>query len=497
MNKRYYSRLNAALLLIALLASCGDGAVSNDTTASDVTDTSSAPVETGETLDLPDMDWGGREFRVLGYAAPTYTQFSNFEIDSDGENGDVVNDAVYRRNTKIEDTYNVEIVQTLDSSDSNGASATTPVVRKLVLAGEDAYDLVFLPIITCGTIAREGMLYDLNSVDYIDMNKSWWNQTAREDLTVNGKLFLTASDFSLRDKNRAYILLHNRDMVNEFKLTPIIDLVRNGKWTIDTFNQYAMTVANDLNGNGEIDDQDRFGVGLDSAEGFVSIVTGCDVSVLTNENGTPTLTINSERTINVIDKVLEVIARPEVAVMNTDWSGKVDYDFNSFSTKLFKEGRLLFTTSFPHSLKGYSAECVDEYGIVPFPKFDEAQENYTSLVNSYAMLFGIPSTTPEPEFAGFMLEALSHASTDTVLEAYYEISCKTKYTYDADSAEMLDLIFDGLRFEPAVTYAITGNTLLNNIGKSRVNTLTTDYASMESAILADIDKLIEDIDAIN
>ena len=43
------------------------------------------------TANLPDTNWEGREFRVLGYVDDTYPQFSNFEIYSDGETGEVVN----------------------------------------------------------------------------------------------------------------------------------------------------------------------------------------------------------------------------------------------------------------------------------------------------------------------------------------------------------------------------------------------------------------------
>lgn len=255
-------------------------------------------------------------------------------------------------------------------------------------------------------------------------------------------------------------------MIDNFGLTPIIDTVKDGTWTIDKFNTYALTVAYDLNGNGETDDEDRFGVGLDSPYGFVALLTGCDVSIITNNNGTHELTVNSEHTIDAIDKVLECLANRSVAFPNTDWSGKVTYDFNRVSGKTFKEGRLLFMTSFPHSLKAFSANCVDEYGILPFPKYDEKQENYYAYGDVFFMLFGIPITCQDPNSAGFMLEALSYESTDTVLEAYYEITCKTKYTYDPDSAEMLDLIFDGLRLEPAVMYNITGNDILKNIGTS-------------------------------
>ncbi|MBQ2707524.1 MAG: hypothetical protein IJF67_04610, partial [Clostridia bacterium] len=144
-----------------------------------------------------------------------------------------------------------------------------------------------------------------------------------------------------------------------------------------------------------------------------------------------------------------------------------------------------------------SANCVDDYGILPFPKYDEAQENYINLADRFAMLVGIPSTTPTPEFSAFMLEALSAEARTTSLPAYIDVSCKTKYTYDENSAEMLDLIFGNLYYETALIYGISGlKTIVYDAMKAKANNFASSYASIESSAKADLDKLVEDILAV-
>lgn len=181
--------------------------------------------------------------------------------------------------------------------------------------------------------------------------------------------------------------------------------------------------------------------------GFVALVYGGDVSFLNNKNGKLTLTANTEHTINVIEKVMQFYSQKNVSYSPSTGDYSADEN-NAISSEIAFSGRVLFRTTFPHALQSYSAKSVSDYAIIPFPKYDEKQDGYYSYADPYGMLFGVPVTTPEPEFAGFMLEALSHEATETSLKAYYEISCKTKYTYDPDSAEMLDLIFDGIRYEP-------------------------------------------------
>ena len=112
------------------------------------------------------------------------------------------------------------------------------------------------------------------------------------------------------------------------------------------------------------------------------------------------------------------------------------------------------------------------------------------------MLFAIPVTCQDPSFTGFMLEALSAASTDTSLKAYYDISCKMKYTYDAESAQMLDLIFANIQYDLAKIFDIKGVAgFLYEIGAAKKNTFSSKYAAAESKALTDIEKLIADYTA--
>jgi hypothetical protein len=335
----------------------------------------------------------------------------------------------------------------------------------------------------------------LNKVDYIDFSKKYWNPEVNKALSCNNKLYFTSSDFSLRDKSRAYIMLYNSDMVKENNLGNPIELVLNGKWTFDTMTKWSKAVANDVNGSGTVDDQDIFGITLDSYNSFATFMAACNNIMLTKNNSDEfELSMNNEHTVNSIEKVLALTSSPNEAVFCDEWNGKVDYDYWSVASKIFKAGRALFITTFPHGLKTYSADCNFKYGIIPFPKYDDKQENYYTMADNYCMLFSIPLSNPEPDFSGFMLEALSYASTDTSLKAYYEISCKTKYTYDEDSAEMLDLIFSNILYEPARVFQINSiSNIYNNIAKAKTNNFASVYASAESAALTDIKKISSDL----
>ena len=469
------------LSLLIQLAACGGETVDpTETTAPDASTEGETTIDMSSVNELPDKKWDGREFRVLGCENPTYTQFSNFEIYAESENGDLVNDAVYRRNARVEDKYDVKIEQILVEKPHDE-------LQKAVLAQDDLYDLAFTEIRYMGGIAGSGYFHDLNQVEYIDFSKDYWNPDVNASLTIGDKLYFTTSDFSLRDKNRVYIMIYNRDMVDNYKLDSITAKVRENKWTYDTMFDYLKTVYIDIDNDGTMGLDDNYGIGFDSVYGFISLVYGFGNRVLTSKNGTVEITMNNEHMISSLDKALAIADK---GFYCGDFMGKVDYDFNSVASTLFAQQQVLFTTAFPHSLASRSEKCNFNYGVCPFPKFDENQDKYLAMADVCGMLFSVPVTTPTPEFSGFMLEALSSDSQD-VLYNYYELTCKVKHTYDEDSAEMLDLIFDGIVYDLGMVYDIGLKNILRNISDSKENKFASLYAAAEPGAKEELNNLLE------
>lgn len=289
-------------------------------------------------------------------------------------------------------------------------------------------------------------------------------------------------------------------LAEDFSIPYLPDLVREKKWTIDTMNSYVKQVADDLTGDGEMRPvDDRWGLVMGALTSFPTFVIGCGNSVMTNDpqNGLQ-LSMNTERMVNSIDKVLDLTCDLNYSFFCDDWKGKVDYDHYSTASYTFYANNALFQTTVPYSLKNLSAKCDFDYCILPFPMYDENQDKYYTLPDWTAHLFGIPASCKDPDFAGFMLEALSAASTDTTLKAYYETACKVKYNYVQDSIDMLDTVFDGIVLDPSMVYNI-GNIysiIRENIPSKRKNNFASLYASREPAAQKALDKFKETIKEI-
>ena len=110
--KRNASLLSCALLAAALLSSCGDASTGMpaDTTAKNPTDNGAVTEAVTEAYNgpaLPDADFGGETFSFYNSNMCDWMAISR--VTADEETGDTLNDAVYRRNARIEERYNVVI----------------------------------------------------------------------------------------------------------------------------------------------------------------------------------------------------------------------------------------------------------------------------------------------------------------------------------------------------------------------------------------------------
>lgn len=115
MKPEKLSRLSAILLLSLLsasvLPSCGGETVQETPSGSTAGTEAVTETETDTVCrpNVPANDFGGAEFRTVGCDPSAFPAFL-LEFDMEAESGDIVQDAIYHRNRKIEEQYNVTFV---------------------------------------------------------------------------------------------------------------------------------------------------------------------------------------------------------------------------------------------------------------------------------------------------------------------------------------------------------------------------------------------------
>ncbi len=427
-------RIATSLLLVAMLASasCGsktttDTPVLSDSTTTAPSDSTTAAVETIDPLmdDLGEFDFENYEYRVLSV---TYDPNSYFTLFDSEENGEVLNDALVRRNLEIEERFNVQFVA---SEDSYGNNYTT--LQKSVRSNEHAYDMIQLINRNAFAAAIDGQLMPISELTYLDPNKDYYLHDVNEQLSIAGKQVLLYSEECLHAFQSSVVLLFNKEIAKDHNLGNYYDMVRDGTWTLDRYFSDSRLVCTDVNGDSMWDDSDLYGTAVCVDAYFPSIYNGTgELSIRKDEDGIPYFAaISSEKMTEVVERIIHEL----------DSSKHLYYtESQSFAAPVtaFAQNISLFTAA-PIGRMTPLREMESDYGLLPFPKYDESQEQYYSrMVDGW--LHVVPITNPDPERTSVILEALASGSARYILPAYYDTIFNNKILRDEESIEMMEIV---------------------------------------------------------
>jgi hypothetical protein len=150
---------------------------------------------------------------------------------------------------------------------------------------------------------------------------------------------------------------------------------------------------------------------------------------------------------------------------------------------MFKDNRLMFlsaTLSTSQELRSMDGD----FGILPWPKYTEDQDNYYSHASDVFTLFAIPGQTDDPEFCGTVTDALSAESKYSVIPAFYDVVLKGRTAKDEQSSAMLDIIRDHLHFDFVFAHLTAMNFMWTRFGNIIFKPEATSflpYYEMEAA----------------
>ena len=130
-----------------------------------------------------------------------------------------------------------------------------------------------------------------------------------------------------------------------------------------------------------------------------------------------------------------------------------------YAKTIVPPSKLHFTLGVFNDARTKLAAMEDDFGVLPYPMWDEAQGAYYTGANDQFTVLVFPIDTPETdyEYLGTILEALAIESARTVRPAFYNSALKNRYSMDANTAQIIDIIMDGRRFDFSFQY---GNDIL-------------------------------------
>jgi len=446
--------------------------------------------------DLPEQNFNGYNFRIISRSEAANAHWWNCDIGASEENGDPVNDAVYMRNKKVEEKYNITVTNIPDND--AGAKAA-----KSIKAGSDDYDLIVIGFVSGQeNLTTGGLLMDLHNMPYVDLSKPWWDQKAVEQLTIGSgggnKLFATSCDLTIRDKDAVIIFTFSKTLVKDYELENPYELVLSGKWTFDKMIEMMKKVSRDLDGNGKMDDKDQYGLLTEYANSqFLFNAAGEYIAKL-NADKIPEITLYNERSTAVFDKITEIYKDKNNYVNAEDMAGKYADIWDGFQLSMFSEDRALLYHAGMNRVTLLRTMETD-FGILPPPKYDEQQGNYYAAVDPWCTsAVSVPATVGDKDKTGLILETLAYESRYILLPAYYDINLKTKFARDEESKAMIDIILTNRLYDLGAIYSWGSvSSFFSEISKGKDNSLASYWEKNGSKIEAAMQKTLDKLDKLD
>lgn len=446
------TRTAALLLACCLLSACGPSATaSQDTTAPTAGGTTTAaPTTTAEpettvlssATQLGEYDFGGETYTILGRDYAKLGTLPDIEFNVETQNGDIINDTIYKRNRTIEEQYKVVI----NAVKPDGKVVT--VVENSQMANDGAYDLVWAHINSMASLSTKGLLADYNSLPVIDITQPWWNQLATESLTVNGRCYLQMNYIPFTGVLLSHCLYYNKAMAKDNGIEDIYSLVKNNEWTFEKFAELSKKVSRDVDGNTVYDAADTYGLVCSHGTAGVGFSVGMDVNRPISKiaaDGSFTTQMGTDRTQKVLELIVSLTTDPSTYLIT-------NYKLENDLAKMFANDQALFYSGFLSDSYQFFRNMKSDFGLLPFPKYDTEQENYITTVTGGTGLLGVPKQLLNEKKTGVITEALAIESYTNIYPVIYETVFENKVLRDAESQEMFDILMNGLEIDFGRTY---------------------------------------------
>ena len=438
---KYLALSLSILMMLSVFFGCKKGENDADTTET-------KEKQNYEKLDnLPDdLDFDGTDVKIF-YRYYGDITFDNRDMELEGQSaGNALQKAIYVRNSVVEDRLNINLVFEACSGNPDQKTYKSKI-EALVLAQDSSMgiDIVYHHGADAANQANVGYFRDIYDLTYVDIDQPYWYGDQIRSVSFNEhENYLLIGELLTSNYANMSSIFFNKDMFNKLfagngkTYDDLYDMVEGGKWTYEAFYELVEQAYMD-DGNSFKNIGDVFGSHYESSSGrtggYYPYTSGIDFSKR-DSNGFVQLNINQEKTIAYVEKLYSFVNENE---------GTIDMTPDEVQRE-FLGGNMLFYTYFLAHGASIQAEADFNYGVIPFPKFDETCD-YRSVVLTGAGTYVVPTFVSDNrlDVVSATLEAMCSESSKSVTSEYYDVIIKTRQAGGERDAAMIELIRKSLK----------------------------------------------------
>lgn len=385
--------------------------------------------------DFMDVNFNGREFVFAIQSIGDWDEYS-IAPEATGEDN-IITEASINRTKTVESLYNCKIKEIKCETSGYGLISTDIQTGKhTVDFAEYQYSL--------STATTN--LVNYGKLD-IDLTHDWFDQKLIDTLNVNddgvNRFYQLSGAWNLISYDASWMLYFNMNVYEQLVSAgkTNIDLyqtVKDGKWTIDVMLSLMEQAKNDVNGDQKMnyDDGDVFGL-TTYANGYINnaIWFGIGGRGAVRDTATNKLTAISKENTDIaalsaaIDKASKLVNNEGYTAISSIAGARAS----------FTNGQALFASECLQAAMLVTDENAN-FSCVPFPKYNESQEEYYTMVCNRAYGLGTSAAISDLNNIANFLEVFAFHSQKLVYPEYVNYY-KTQVFCDDGAGEMLDIVF--------------------------------------------------------
>jgi hypothetical protein len=438
---RFISFLLAFVMFLCMFSACAEITNPEDTTKEAATDPSGSEIVTEDETTLFVLDDLAESYdfnETITIFLWSDHRMREFHAE---ESGDIIDDAIYHRNIAVEKRLNITLEFVEEPGDSDDYKNWNKKAENDWQADKE-YDIYAGYSRAVPLLAINGMTENLLEHESFSVEKPWWPEALTTECTIKDKLFFCSGDIATSLLWYMDAIMYNKSLYEAHyagQPTPM-DLVEADDWTFEKL--FAMTKDIYIESpDGNVDNATYaisiFDTDIDAfqiAAGITAIEKDEDGGIRVSEAW------SSQYCADVCQAVGEYLTSPGVYVEGSTKSR--DSFFNERC--VFHLDRIFIVAGTDTT---ESSKVEFSYGIVPVPKYNDAQESFkTSLGNPFT-IYAVNNNTSNVEAAVTTLEAMGSENYRSVTPAVFEVAMKVRYTDDPQAARMYDILRGTISFD--------------------------------------------------
>ena len=381
----------------------------------------------GYSFRILSIDQGGHMYRVIDETTAN-------EVWYEEDDADCYQHAIFTRNLLASELLDITITPVWGGNTNDIPN----LAKTLIKSGGDDFDMMVASLNKSMTLGVERYMYNLYDIPTLDLSEEWWDQDLISSYTYKkSKLFAIVGDYTVFDDYAVPVVFYNKNVLDNYNLDDPADLVDDGTWTVEAMMKMATAATHDTSGDGKIDINDTWGY-TDNNHVLTHLLEGCNTYITAlDEEGVPQVNVTTEDFVNTVQFLFNNVAlSTAVGAFN-----------NEDCVDMMLEDRSLFYYELLGAINQFR-DMESVFSLLPLPKKDESQANYSSIINTvWSTAITVPITNQNFDRTGMILNVLGGLSTDTVNKALHETILGPKLFREKRTVSMLKYALDAKAYD--------------------------------------------------